>query len=531
MTGRSAIFKGSHYSGAVSLTEQVAVSSQNSTADSATTTPNRYATDLSWSSVLVLLWCIAILAHFDDNLHFNHSQSKTYAHINLWATAFCFLGLFFARNRYLVMAILVLHISAVWNAMPVTDNHWWMSSFISCALLFGLLYQTARGRCRNAPLEDDSLNQVIPAIRWIVIFLYFFAVFHKLNSDFFDPNRTCAIHFYNRARANLPFWPFPDRPGEHLRYFLIGATLLLEGAPAIFLSIRRTWFLGIFFGAVFHLTTGLYMRHFPTIMLCIYFLFVPKDFSRQVLTTIDQSIRKLSRNSFGLVRVLQAQALFWTFWCFQINFHRRYFLRRGSDWSDYIYDYHTMLRVWFVVMLATAIVLLMIFFRYKGWRYFEKQWLFTRWWPLYALPMLFFFNGASPYLGLNGHPTMAMWSNLDVAGGHSNHLVIPAGALTVFPYTDDIVTILGTSPQDGAWRNQYVKGNSRIPFSMLKRKILHLKSKGRTDIYLRYERAGKQYDLRQAEMDPEFAQPEPYWFKKLIHIKDPPKGNRGVCRS
>ncbi len=66
---------------------------------------------------------------------------------------------------------------------------------------------------------------------------------------------------------------------------------------------------------------------------------------------------------------------------------------------------------------------------------------------------------------------------------------------------------------------------------MLKRKILHLKSKGRTDIYLRYERAGKQYDLRQAEMDPEFAQPEPYWFKKLIHIKDPPKGNRGVCRS
>lgn len=474
---------------------------------------------------MLMVWFIAILAHFDDNLHYGYGNSKAFSHIYLWSTAFCILGLFFTRSRYVVIGALWLHVAAVWHAMPVTDNHWWMSAFVSCTLLLGLLYASARNGWRNGRIEEGELDPIIPAVRWIIILLYFFAVFHKLNSDFFDPNRTCAVHFFERGARELPYWPFANRPGLSTRYILIGATLLLEGAPALFLSFRRTWYLGILFGATFHLTTGLFMRHFPSIMLCLYFAFVPKELSCQILATIDQSIRKLSRNVFGLIPVLQAQALFWTFWSFQIHFHRRYFNRRGG-WSDFFYDYHTMLYCWFLVMAACAVALVWLFFRFKGWRYSEKPWLVTRWHLLYALPFLFFLNGASPYLGFNKHPTMAMWSNLFVEGGHSNHWIVPAGAFTVFPYTDDLVTIHDTNEQQ--WKRRYVQGNRRVAFSMLKRS---LQKQRRDGIYLRYTRRGKEEVTRNAEREPEFAEPEPYWFKKLIYIKDPPKNNVGRCRS
>jgi len=53
-------------------------------------------------------------------------------------------------------------------------------------------------------------------------------------------------------------------------------------------------------------------------------------------------------------------------------------------------------------------------------------------------------NGAAPYLGLKTQSTWALWSNLRVEGGTTNHLFIPA-SLQLFGYTGECVTVTKTN--------------------------------------------------------------------------------------
>ncbi|MCY1303827.1 hypothetical protein D9M70_535530 [compost metagenome] len=57
---------------------------------------------------------------------------------------------------------------------------------------------------------------------------------------------------------------------------------------------------------------------------------------------------------------------------------------------------------------------------------------------LNLVTVLFFLNCFAPYLGLKTAQSMNMFANLQLEGGHSNHLVLP-GAPGPFGYMGDIV--------------------------------------------------------------------------------------------
>jgi hypothetical protein len=63
---------------------------------------------------------------------------------------------------------------------------------------------------------------------------------------------------------------------------------------------------------------------------------------------------------------------------------------------------------------------------------------------LSLVPVIFFLNGASPYLGLKTESSIAMFSNLHTEGHQTNHLLtgqLPFAA----SYQNDTVRILGSN--------------------------------------------------------------------------------------
>jgi hypothetical protein len=63
---------------------------------------------------------------------------------------------------------------------------------------------------------------------------------------------------------------------------------------------------------------------------------------------------------------------------------------------------------------------------------------------LMVMPVVFFLNGACPYLGLKTETSFAMYSNLRTEGGRSNHLLSPAD-VAPFRFQEDLVEIIDSS--------------------------------------------------------------------------------------
>ena len=78
-----------------------------------------------------------------------------------------------------------------WMGMPTGSNHTIMS-FIFCAMIFCTVVMQAIQK-RGWPDDAEEIYKIIaPAGRVLLITMYFFGVFHKLNTDFLDPDSSCA---------------------------------------------------------------------------------------------------------------------------------------------------------------------------------------------------------------------------------------------------------------------------------------------------------------------------------------------------
>ena len=127
--------------------------------------------------------------------------------------------------------------------------------------------------------------------------MYFFTVFHKLNTDFLSPDVSCSAFFYQRQVAALSFLP----DGELLRVGLIYATLLVETAIPLLLAIRVTRGAGILLGMAFHLLlsfnpiSGFY--NFSSMLIPLFLLFAPEDVPRRA--------HGAYRNAVAYIRSLQ----------------------------------------------------------------------------------------------------------------------------------------------------------------------------------------------------------------------------------
>lgn len=479
--------------------------------------------NLSYGSIFMMLWCVMIIAEYDNFL----SWHTTPYHVLSVLAAYT--GLFFARSKYVISVVLLTQIAVCLKLMPVVANHWFFAMVISGTLLIPLLSQIIHDRFDNAPVDPDYLKKAFPVVRLLTIVMYYFAVFHKLNADFFDPQLSCAVHIYQKIVGSGCMLPLPQQPELWFRYLLIYGTLLIELAIPVLLMLRRTWFAGIIVGGVFHLATGMLIRHFPTLMFVLFFLFIPVGAAKPLTQKFDTLIRRLTQDSFGIMGALVLQAAVFTVASILVLQHDT---GKGIGFYLWAKEGHLsamwpLLRLWGIMATVTFVMLIFFSTRHGYFHIHRARLFYSPWLFLYLIPVLYVVNCLSPYIGLKTSATMAMWSNLHTLNGQNNHLLLRGNRWKIFPYLDDMVEIVDTNVP--GWRGRLVQQKRLIAFTMLKQMVQNQVRYSRGRVYIEYIRNGRRYSVNDAAWDAELMAPNPYWFRKCVYIRTSPRGAAREC--
>lgn len=490
----------------------------------------RTKTDLSPHSMALLLWCVAIIAHYDDRMHWEKHP------MYLIAPIIAAIGMFFTRSPLVMSAVLSVQIVGWWAKMPTTDNHWAYAAFASLSFLTGIIVQVVRKRKEGGfkQIDREWYEITAPIVRWIVLLLYFFAVFHKLNWDFLDTDVSCALHWYKRAVKAPYFFDVPalaDLTGTQKTLFVYGI-YFLESSPFIFLLFKRTWFIGVSIGVFFHLTTGLFMRHFPTITFALYWVFYPREVQEDLMQRMEGWVRKLSFGKLGLLGFVFTQVFLCSAACVYA-WYRSKTLKISHHHLDT--GYYVFLRTWAVMVIIVYGSVVYQVLRYGHWKRYIQGHLISKRTAMHFIPLVFFINGMAPYFGYKTSTSVAMWSNLIVANSVSNHMIIPANSLRIVPYMDEYVDIKRTS--DKGWHKRYVRNRQALaPMIMLKRdaqrKRERAEKKGKKlrPLSITYiDGEGKRVKIDNVHEHPDWQDHQGYMFQKIVHIKKTRKDAKGLC--
>ena len=314
-----------------------------------------------------------------------------------------------APHRLALLAALQLCES--WTTAPFISNHWLFTGLVNLTLLQA--YARLAWARRTFAVESGTLYRTFaPIVRLELIILYFFAVFHKLNADFLDPQLSCAVHFYAAQLQSLPFALAGAIP--------IYLTLAVETAIPLLLCWPLTRNAGILLGLLFHAAVGFNpiseFYNFSSMIFALLFLFA------SLRLDAGGPTRRLFRG---------------------VPFYGKSVLAVGA----------VLVFVGLVVAAPAELVLplwglysagLILLFVLLPKAPPARPAFSFRPWPVLLVPLLTGLNGCSPYLGLKTETAFAMYSNLRTEGGQSNHLLVPAG-VQLFGFQRDLVEIKDSS--------------------------------------------------------------------------------------
>ncbi|MDT4825577.1 hypothetical protein FQZ97_588660 [compost metagenome] len=316
------------------------------------------------------------------------------------------------HSARLFVALTAVMLIDAWVQMPAYSNSTALKNYALVALSGAGLYALLRGRDWGS-----FVSSFAPVARGLLLIMYFFGVFHKLNTDFLNPEVSCAVALWDRM-------PEPIRqfnPEWFLQLAMYG-TLVIESLIMLGLLARRTRHVSIVAGIAFHSMLGLsgygFYPTFSTLVISLHLLFLaPQAAARIMDSPLCTAIRLRSQSWLGL---FIASA-----WLFLIAL----MLMTGNS--------SNLALAW----LPWPLAILYLVARYGAERPMERivgRSIVSRTAGLNLVTVLFFLNCFAPYLGLKTAQSMNMFANLQLEGGHSNHLVLP-GAPGPFGYMGDIV--------------------------------------------------------------------------------------------
>lgn len=377
--------------------------------------------------IFCALWGIASLFHMAHSSVFDRQ-------LNL---ALLTVAAFFAIFRPSFTSFLLLIILQVFDAlfrMPITTNHWIFTAFVNLTIIHTLLFLFIRERSFRIS-EDQFFRTFAPLVRIEVIILYFFAVFHKLNSGFFDPATSCATDLLVAQNAGQVI-DLTENIFLANAYF----TLFVELSIPVLLCFRQTRNAGVIVGLLFHciLSYSTYnaFYDFSSVMFAAYFLFLTPAFglniSRRFQRLKESVSMRFQKFSFARLGFILCIGL--------VLFALLAVLNRplNSYRSVHLYFFWTVYSLLFAACVMMHVLT-------PGSSARIKESIF-RWahWSLLIIPIVVFINGTLPYLGLKTENSYAMFSNLRTEGGRTNHFIIPAST-QIFDYQKEIVQIVSST--------------------------------------------------------------------------------------
>ncbi|MEM9460033.1 MAG: hypothetical protein AAGF11_38005 [Myxococcota bacterium] len=417
-----------------------------------------------------------------------------------------------------------------------------MIAFFVAARRHGVLW--GERSIEDGEFRERFLASFAPALRALTVLLYFFAVFHKLNTDYFDPSRSCGGYF---TLWFLEGWPnsLPDygvSPGTSGKVLLpegptwfklvsLYGLLVAETAIPILLVMRRTVFAGIGLGLALHIFVGFFNYwHFSVILYPLYALFLPAR-SIDDLAAWAAGIRRrwgprqraLTGN--GVMALIFALIPILVLAMDESAVIRRQFgtFGRGGNWRGPQLTFQT-IAGWgmFLVLSITTVVALVRLIRRERQRVRAGEGQPSQ--PLFArsLAVAFalcagFFNGFTPYLGLKTDQAWTMFAGLYTEAGSSNHFIMPSWQ--PFDLQQDLVRPISSSDniKIPGWKSRYL-----VNYYTLRYYVSRQAARGVEDISVSYTRDGVRYDIENAEAHPELAAPIGFGPRKFLSFKKIP---------
>lgn len=347
--------------------------------------------------------------------------------------------------------------------------------------------------CYLLKINRYSYKQFIYFLRIMLIVLYAYTFFHKLNWDFLNYKTSCA-----NSRLKNYYILFPDQFKDVLlviKKMAPTSALLIEGSLPVLLSITKLRFFGLCLAIFLHFFLApLNFVNFSSLALALLWCFIePKKINFKSCEKFLGYLILIFISSEFLVSFFQSMPVVESYFEYRD-------LRRGVNlWGGFLFiaAYALFVKRFYIKSISKEKII------------FPTQWLY------HALIVFTIFFGANNYLGLRAAGTFSMFSNLKTEGDTSNHIIFRNNPLKLFSYQEDLVEIVSfdeNASKAGIMRRHKRQKTNRIDFSKRLDQIrkLNLKNVGLT---IKYK--GQLRSTKSAGFDKNF-DIESHWLEKKL---------------
>jgi hypothetical protein len=294
---------------------------------------------------------------------------------------------------------------------PVNSNHAILAAFTLLSMTAAGAYVWLRGRSWVAFMAAFS-----PIGRMLLLTMYFFGVFHKINTGFLNPDVSCAVELWKAMPS-----PLPQIDSLWWRQSMIYGTLVGESVMLVGLLFHKTRYVAVMLGIAFHSMLALsgygFYLAFSTLTIALHLLFLSPG---------------------AATRITHAH----TWRLLQVRLHSRAGVAGCISWAAAMIALAELGQFTSVALLwlPWATWLICLVGRHGRERLEESTVGPSIWSRSVALNLIsgaFVLNGFLPFLGLKNAQAMNMFANLTYQDGRSNHLLLPSPQ--PFKYLQDVV--------------------------------------------------------------------------------------------
>ena len=330
---------------------------------------------------------------------------------------------------HIFSVLIVTRLVEMWMQMPTISNH----SIIDFFLLVIMISAGAWSLIRH--YDWKKFQQLfVSGGRWLLIIMYVFGIFHKINSDFLNTDVSCAVSLWQQ-------YPFPSYflNASWIQYSTIYGTFIIEGIIMLGLVFKRTRYLAVVAGISFHLFLGLslnaYYPAFSMLSIMLHSLFLPETFLHKYS---EGRIYQVYRDNTKLIK--------------------SYLIGLLSIMLFVAYVRSLVLLAVIFGIIAFPILMLVVKYA-KDSESHESAKACLKTHPLVLVfVIMFFLNNAAPYYGLKTQQSLNMFSNLHVEESVTNHLLIKQ-PFNIFPFSEGSVRLRGVYLAENMGDNLYQDNN------------------------------------------------------------------------
>ena len=415
------------------------------------------------------MWCLFILIHhcltFSEwtsiGTDFLQASNNFYRIAGICTMVFTILSILKPRIPVLFAACLFSWTVLKFGNLPFVPNHIILALIANGCLLASICYHLTTYSDEMHIQLGRIYASIAPHLKLMLVILYFFTVFHKLNWDYFDPEVSCGAILYQDIVQRLPILP----SNIYATWATMIGTLLIECLIPILLLWRGLVLYGMVLGVLFHFLLSLhpntFILSFSAEIYAFYVLFLPASFIKGVFSKVSD-LRK-SVFDLSLLQMIAAISVILAILALINGFSFAEGIYEGL--KDWLFNLPLYWYIW------SALLLFLLVRSATTMRYTASNDALS-FSLLSFFPLLLVLNGLTPYFGIKTATNFSMFSNLKIVGKASNHMLIRQNV----PLLSHDAELVEITASDGELFNDVMTNREYITLFEFKRRIKHHRS-------------------------------------------------------